>query len=97
MKYLVILLLLLFLFAMIATRYRRQITMGIQIFQMFRKMRSASAPPQEKQIQKKDDGGAVPLVKCVRCGTWVPKSNALSLGRSIYCSTVCVERSEVRV
>lgn len=98
-KILIILLLLLFLLAMIATRYRRQIMMGIQVFQMFRKMRAANrTPATEKQIPKKDSGAAVPLVKCVKCGTWVPRSNAMKLGgNTYYCSTVCVEKSEVRV
>ena len=96
-KILVILLLLLFLLAMIATRYRRQIMMGIQVFQMFRKMRAANAQP-EKQIPKKDNAASVPLVKCVKCGTWSPRSEALKLGgNTFYCSTVCVEKSEVRV
>jgi hypothetical protein len=95
-KILIILLLLLFLLAMIATRYRRQIMMGVQVFQMFRKMRAANGVP-EKQIHKKDDGAAVPLVKCVKCGTWVPGSNAMKLGgNTYYCSTACVEKSEVR-
>jgi hypothetical protein len=97
-KILIILLLLLFLVAMIATRYRRQIMMGIQVFQMFRKMRAVNMPQQEKQIHKKDEGAAVPLVKCVKCGTWVPRSNAMKLGgNTYYCSAVCVEKSEIRV
>lgn len=96
-KILVILLLLLFLLALIATRYRRQIMMGIQVFQMFRKMRAGNAPP-EKQISKKDKEASVPLVKCVKCGAWSPRSDALKLGgKTFYCSAACVEKSEVRV
>lgn len=97
-KVLVLLLLLLFLLAILATRYRRQITMGIQIFKMFRQVRGGSTSLQDKQIPKREDLSNVPLVKCVKCGTWVPQTSALKLGgNTYYCSTACVEKSEVRV
>ena len=98
MKFVVILLILLFVAALIAVRFRKQITMGIQMWKMIKGVRQAGRPQQEKQIKKQDDSvGNVPLVKCLKCGTWVPKTNALKLGASVYCSTTCVERSEVRV
>lgn len=94
-KVLVVLLILLVVLALIATRYRRQIMMGIQVWKAFKKMRESRGGP-EKQVPGRNDAN-VPLVKCVKCGTWVPKTNALSLGPNTYCSTACVERSEVRV
>jgi hypothetical protein len=97
-KVLVILLLLLVVLALIATRYRRQITMGIQIFKMFRQMRTGPLNVSKgKQISKQEDLSNVPLVKCMKCGTWVPQTKAMKLGGNTYCSAVCVERSEVRV
>jgi ribosomal protein S26 len=63
---------------------------------MFKGMRAAAAPP-KKEFKKNEDLSGVPLVKCLKCGTWVPRTKALRLGPSAYCSTTCVERSEVRV
>jgi hypothetical protein len=94
-KVLVVLLLLLFLLAMIATRYRRQIKMGIEVFKAFRKMREGA--PNASRIEKREDLSNAPLVKCIKCGTWVPQPKAMKLGRNTYCSAVCVERSELRV
>lgn len=97
-KVLVVLLLLLMLLAVIAMRYRKQIVMGIEIFKMFKKMRSGPANvTQERQINKQEDLSNIPLVKCLKCGTWVPQTKAMKLGGNTYCSAVCVERSEVRV
>jgi hypothetical protein len=96
-KVLVVLVLLLFLLAMIAVRYRRQIKTGIEIFKMFRQMRAGSVnASQERQIRKQEDLANAPLVKCIKCGTWVPQPKAMKLGGNTYCSAVCVERSEVR-
>lgn len=94
-KVLVVLFILLVVLALIATRYRRQIMMGIQVWKAFKKMREGARPP-EKAVTGRNDAN-VPLVKCVKCGTWVPKTSALNLGPNTYCSTTCVERSEVRV
>lgn len=94
-KVLVILFILLVVLALVATRYRRQIVMVIQVWKAFKKMREGARQP-EKQMPGRNDAN-VPLVKCVKCGTWVPETNALKLGSNTYCSTVCVERSEVRV
>ena len=97
-KILIFLLFMLALLAVVATRFRRQITMGIQIFKMFRKMRAGNASPGEKQISKREDLSNVPLVKCVKCGTWVPQTKAMNLGgNTYYCSAVCVEKAEARV
>jgi hypothetical protein len=63
---------------------------------MFRKMRQASKPL-EKQIEKQENLNDVALVKCAKCGTWIPQKNALNLRSKIfYCSANCME-SAVKV
>lgn len=94
-KILVVLLILAVALALIAVRYRRQIVMGIQVWKAFKKMREGARPP-EKQVSSREDPN-VPLVKCLRCGTWVAGNTAIKLGSSTYCSTRCVEMSEVKV
>lgn len=98
MKWLIILLLFAVLLVIIATRYRRQIIAGIEIWKMFRQVRQQMKPKEEKQIRpqtvSKND---VQLVRCGKCGTWIPESNALNLrSKTFYCSTKCMEQA-VRV
>ena len=94
-KILVILFLLTVLFGLIALRYRKQIQMGLYVFRMFRKMRQMSRAPEEKQIEKTESDGQ--LVKCARCGTWIPQNKALNLrSKTFYCSANCME-SAVKV
>ena len=93
MKWLIILVLLLVLAAIIAVRFRRQITMGIQIFQMLRQLRS-QVKPREKTIEKQADNKNQALVRCARCGTWTPQATALNLRSKIfYCSPKCMEKA----
>lgn len=95
MKWLIILVLFLILMAIIAIRFRRQINMGIQIFQMFRQMRTPNKP-QEKKLDKNNVNKSVPLVRCAKCGTWTPQSTALNLrSKTFYCSTNCMEKRSV--
>lgn len=96
MKWLVILILLLILAAIIVVRYRKQLQTAIFVWKMFRKMRLASRPV-EKQIEKPENRNDVALVKCAKCGTWMPQKNALNLRSKIfYCSANCME-SAVKV
>lgn len=91
MKWLVILLLFLVLAAMIAYRFRRQINFGLEIYRMFRQLRSQSKP-QEKRIEKAAE--KVPLVRCARCGTWAPQNKALNLrSKTFYCTASCMEEA----
>jgi len=93
MKWLILLVLLFVLAAIIIFRYRRQIQTGIFVWKMFRKMRQASKPA-EKQIEKQENLSDVPLVKCARCGTWVPQKNAMNLrSKTFYCSANCMENA----
>ncbi len=96
MKWLIILGLLFVVSAFVAIRYRRQIQTAIYVWKMFRKMRQTNSPL-EKQIEKQENPADVSLVKCAKCGTWIPKKNALNLrSKTFYCSATCME-SAVRV
>ena len=96
MKWLIILGLLILVWVFIAVRYRQQIQTAIYVWKMFRKMRQASRPT-ERQIEKQENSSEVPLVKCAKCGTWIPQKNAFNLRSKIfYCSANCME-SAVKV
>jgi hypothetical protein len=96
MKWLIILGLIFAVCALVAIRYRRQIQTAIYVWKMFRKMRQVSKPV-EKQIKKQKNSSDVPLVKCAKCGTWIPKTKSLNLRSKIfYCSANCME-SAVKV
>ena len=91
MKWLILFGLLVILIAIIASRYRQQIKMAIYVWRMFRKMRRESKG-EEKQIEKQESIKEAALVRCAKCGTWIPQSRALNLrSGSNYCSTVCLE------
>lgn len=91
MKWLFILFLLAALGVFFAVRYRKQIQVAIYVWKMFRKMRQADKPA-EKQIEKSENLGEVPLVKCAKCGTWTSQKNAMNLRSKIfYCSANCME------
>ncbi len=91
MKWLILLLLIAAAVILIATRYRRQIQMGIYVFRMFRKMRQMGKAD-EKQIQEKERPKDVQLVRCAKCGTWIPQTKALNLRSKVfYCSANCME------
>ena len=91
MKWLILLALLFAAAALIAVRYRRQIKMAIYVWQMFRKMKQVGKAG-EKRIEKPADAKDIALVRCAKCGTWIPQNKALNLrSANRYCSTVCLE------
>jgi Sec-independent protein translocase protein TatA len=93
MKWLILLLLIVIAVVWIAARYRRQIQTAIYLLQMFRKMRGADKGT-EKQIRNIENSKNVPLVRCAKCGTWIPQTKALNLrSKAVYCSTVCMENA----
>ncbi len=92
MKWLIVLILFILLVTIIAVRYRRQIQTALYVWKMFRKMRQTNKS-EEKQIQQQ---GAkdVPLIRCAKCGTWIPQKNALNLrSKTFYCSANCMEQA----
>ena len=93
MKWLVVLIIIFFVFALIALRYRRQIQMGLQVWRMFRQVRKMNKPA-EKKIDNPKNSKDVALVRCERCGKWIPQTEAMKLrSKNIYCSTACMERA----
>jgi hypothetical protein len=93
MKWLILLGLLLVVAVVIAARYRQQIKMAIYVWRMFRKMRRAGAA-EEKQIEKQENTNDAALVRCAKCGVWIPQNKSLRLGSgSRYCSTACLEKT----
>jgi len=98
MKWLIILGLLAILVMFIAVRFRRQIQTAIYVLKMFRKMRQMNKPEQtEKQIDTPGNSNDVQLVRCTKCGSWIPQNTALKLSKNtFYCSSKCLE-SAVKV
>ncbi|MGC2234664.1 MAG: hypothetical protein WA584_00700 [Pyrinomonadaceae bacterium] len=96
-KFLVVLFILIVVFGLVALRYRKQIQMALYVLRMFRKMRQMSKAPEEKQIEKTESANDSQLVKCARCGTWIPQSKALNLrSKTFYCSANCMENAVVK-
>ena len=93
MKWLIILGLLAVLVMFIVARYRRHIQTGIYMFKMFRKMRQMSKPDTpEKQIETNNNSSDVQLVRCAKCGSWIPQATSLKLSKNTYyCSSKCME------
>ncbi|MDQ3321688.1 MAG: hypothetical protein M3525_04420 [Acidobacteriota bacterium] len=93
MKWLILLLFIAVVGILIAVRYRRQIQTGIYLYRMFRKMRQMGKGS-DKQIDRKETAGDVPLVRCAKCGKWTPQTKALNLRSKIfYCSSNCLENA----
>ena len=70
-KFLILLILLFVLAAVVAARYRRQIQTAVYVYRMFKKMRQAGKA-EEKRIEKTESAKNVPLIRCAKCGTWIP-------------------------
>ncbi len=93
MKWLILLTLILMLAGIVALRYRRQIQTGRQLWRMFRQFRKASKPI-EKNVDKPAIDKNTVLVRCARCGKWIPQNEALNLrSKTIYCSSKCMEKA----
>ena len=91
MKWLIVLGILVIVLVLIGVRYRQQIKMAIYVWRMFRKMRQMGKSD-ERQIEKTPEAKDSPLVRCAKCGTWIPQNKALNLRSGVfYCSKVCLE------
>lgn len=95
MKWLIILGLLTILAMFIAIRFRRQIQTALYMYKMFRKMRQISKPETpEKRIETDINSNDVQLVRCTKCGSWIPQNTALKLSKNtFYCSSKCMEKA----
>jgi hypothetical protein len=89
MKYLVIAVLVSIIFVLVYARvrpYLKLIQKIVQSFNVVTDINTSIATNQKTPSRNK-------LVRCDRCGTWIPAERALSLnsGLANYCSTECVE------
>lgn len=90
MKWLILFGLFLFLLMMISVRFKRQIIEMIQVWKVFKQVNN----PSEKQIKKESENGDIALVKCAKCGNWIPQNEAMNFrSNEFYCSVNCVEKS----
>jgi hypothetical protein len=90
-KFLVIAFLIIVLLGLILLRFRKQIQTALYVLRMFRQMRNVNQPKVEKTIEKTERSTGK-LVRCARCGTWIPEITAMKLGaKSFYCSANCIE------
>ena len=87
MKYLIIAVLVSIIFVLVYSRIRPYLKLIQQI------SGSLNAPPQERTPSRNK------LVRCDRCGTWVPADRALKLGSGLatYCSADCVAEKQRKV
>ncbi len=93
MKWVIILILFAGLTTIMALRYRRQLQTALYVWRMFKKMRRMN-DTKEKQIEKKETTGDVQLIRCAKCGTWIPQKNALKLrSKTFFCSANCMEKA----
>ncbi len=93
MKWVIILILFAGLTTIMALRYRRQLQTALYVWRMLKKMRRMN-DTKEKQIEKKETTGDVQLIRCAKCGTWIPQKNALKLrSKTFFCSANCMEKA----
>lgn len=92
---LLILLVLVAFAALTAYRYRRQI---MAIFEFWRSVQMIRERSQKRGGELPDEPATRgQLVNCPKCGTWVPETEAIRIGRStFYCSSECVETTAKR-
>lgn len=77
------------LFGLTVFRYRKQIMAVVRFSRMLKEARS---PQDLRQTTNKKRNEPSPLVKCSRCGTWVPENRARRVGSGTwYCSAECIE------
>ena len=87
MKYLIIAVLVSIIFVLVYSRIRPYLKLIQQL------TNSLNAPPQERTPSRNK------LVRCDRCGTWVPADRAISLnsGLATYCSAECMAQKQRKV
>ncbi len=88
MKYLIIALLVGIIFVLVYSRIRPYLKLIQQL------TNSLNAPPEQPKTPSRNK-----LVRCDRCGTWIPADRAMRLGSGLatYCSAECMaNRSKER-
>jgi hypothetical protein len=89
MKYLIIALLVGIIFVLVYSRIRPYLKLIQQV------ANSLNAPPE----QQKKTPSRNKLVRCDRCGTWIPADRAMRLGSGLatYCSAECMAQKQRKV
>jgi len=87
MKYVVIAALVSIIFVLVYSRIRPYLKLIQEL------TNSLNAPPEQKTPSRNK------LVRCDRCGTWIPADRALKLssGLATYCSAECMEQKQRKV
>jgi epoxyqueuosine reductase QueG len=87
MKYLIIAALVSIIFVLVYSRIRPYLKLIQQI------SNSLNAPPEQRTPSRNK------LVRCDRCGTWVPADRAINLnsGLATYCSAECMAQKQRKV
>jgi hypothetical protein len=94
MKYLVIGVLVSIIFVLIYARvrpYLKLIQKIVQSLNVVADINTSAVTPSQKTPSRNK------LIRCDRCGTWIPAERALSLnaGLANFCSTECMEKEPV--
>ena len=87
MKYVIIAALVSIIFVLVYSRIRPYLKLIQEL------TNSLNAPPQEKTPSRNK------LVRCDRCGTWIPADRAMKLGSGLatYCSAECMAQKQRKV
>jgi hypothetical protein len=93
MKYLVIVVLVSIIFVLIYARVRPYLVLIQKILQSFNVVTNVNSSIASKQKTRSRNQ----LVRCDRCGAFIPAERALSLssGLANFCSTECMEKEPV--
>lgn len=92
MEWLIVILVIAAFAAYLIYRYRKQIRTAIMMYRAFRQMRQQMKPT-KKQVEPKARTRDTELVRCAKCGTWIPKDEAVKLKSQLFCSLACLEES----
>jgi hypothetical protein len=87
MKYVIIAALVSIIFILVYSRVRPYLKLIQEL------TNSLNAPPEQKTPSRNK------LVRCDRCGTWIPADRAMRLGSGLatYCSAECVAQKQRKV
>jgi hypothetical protein len=87
MKYVIIAALVSIIFVLVYSRIRPYLKLIQEL------TNSLNAPPEQKTPSRNK------LVRCDRCGTWIPADRAMKLGSGLatYCSAECMAQKQRKV
>jgi len=82
------------LFALTAIRYRRQIVAFISFYKQLKAVRT-NLRNGEREHRRTEISG-IQLVKCSRCGKWIPETEVAANGGRAVCRSACVVTKATR-